>query len=535
MASSRPLIFGEYFETGRPETASPFLTPTSRHLGHNLPLKSALTSAFLLIFSFCLIQFTNASDIGYFTLILVYFFAGIPSLIDSVEDLANMQINIDVLMTLAAFGSVLIGSPLEGALLLVLFAISGAMEDAVETKAKSALSHLHSLRPTRAFVVEDEGHIVERAVQDITVGTHIRVKSGEVVPLDGTVIKGASAVNLVHLTGENLPVTKTVGDAVPAGGQNLEGSLTLSVTHTSADSTLARIIQLVTQAQEARPKLQRWFDALSKRYATTIITLALSFTLLLPLVLGIPFFGTDGSLYRSLAFLIAASPCALIIAIPIAYLSAVSICAKRGILLKGGVVLDSLARCHAMAMDKTGTLTTGQLRCTTITPLNTLQYSPEQALAAAQAMELHTVHPIAEAIDRHAKKQKITPFPLDHFKTVPGYGIQADIHVDEDSVPAQMGNLAFITRSVDAETKQLLTTTCRAIEEQGELLAILKLGDDLFIFRFQDTLRPGIKETIQTLKQHNDLQIIMLTGDHPSNARAIAKAIGIDDYYANLK
>src|SRR5262249_3005571 len=154
--------------------------------------------------------------------------------------------------------------------------------------------HLHQLSPTKACVIEPDGYLLERSVKDISVGSHILVKAGEVVPLDGRVIDGISSVNLVHLTGESLPVTKKIGDEVPAGARNLEGTLTLQVTHSSSDSTLSRIIQLVTQAHEARPRLQRWFDRLSRSYALTIIGLFVFFALTLPFVLKIPFLGIEG-------------------------------------------------------------------------------------------------------------------------------------------------------------------------------------------------------------------------------------------------
>ena len=233
--------------------------------------------------------------------------------------------------------------------------------------------------------------------------------------MDGVVIDGISSVNLVHLTGESVPVTKKVGDDVQAGARNLEGALTLTVTHTSNDSTLARIIQLVTQAQEARPVLQRWFDKLSKSYATSVILLSAFFALILPWIYGIPYVGYEGSIYRALAFLIAASPCALIIAIPIAYLSAISVCARRGILLKGGITLDAIAHCTAMAMDKTGTLTTGHLTCLGIEALDPSS-SPDipRAWAIAHAMERNALHPIAKAILAYAQQHQV---PLRRSKT----------------------------------------------------------------------------------------------------------------------
>ncbi len=531
-AVSRPLVFEEYFETGQQEEASPFLTPSSRRWGHNLPLKAAFGALFLLIGAFLLHLSPTLSPLGYFLLIWVYFLAGIPSLIESIEDIANGQINIDVLMTLAAFGSVLIGSPFEGGLLLVLFALSAAMEDAVTSKAKSAISYLHKLSPSKATVILDDGQYIERSIRDIVVGTEILVKSGEVIPLDGTVVKGISTVNLVHLTGENLPQLRKEGDSVPAGGNNQEGALVLKVTHTSADSTLSRIIQLVTEAQEARPKLQQWFDKVSKTYATSIISLAFIFALTMPYILNVPFLGNEGSIYRSLAFLIAASPCALIIAIPIAYLSAVSICARRGILLKGGVTLDALAGCKTIAFDKTGTVTTGELQCLGIEPIGIVSKEQEkEALAIAHAMELNTVHPIARAILKYAQNSKVPPAKIENFKTIPGYGLEATFN----SVPVYIGNAEYIFDKLPKDVSDRVRSKIKESENNGELSAILLFGSTPFVMRFKDTLRSNIKPMMEQLQNVDKLRLVMLTGDHEQNARKIVEETGIKEFHADLR
>ena len=196
------IIFDEFFELGL-ESSSPFLTPVSRKWAVNIPLKVSILSAVLLTASFALSWIPEYLSLAYLLLVCVYFLAGIPSLIESIEELANLQVNIDVLMTLAAFSSVLIGSGFEGGLLLVLFALSASIEDAVTSKAKGSISSLKKLSPSKAVIVRDDGSLVDRAVSDVVVGAIILVKAGEVVPLDGIVIKGTSSVNLVHLTGES--------------------------------------------------------------------------------------------------------------------------------------------------------------------------------------------------------------------------------------------------------------------------------------------------------------------------------------------
>jgi heavy metal translocating P-type ATPase len=356
------------------------------------------------------------------------------------------------------------------------------------------------------------------------------------VPLDGIVVDGTSSVNLVHLTGENLPVTKKTGDTVPAGARNQEGALTVKVTHTSNDSTLAKIIQLVTQAQEARPALQRWFDSLSKSYAITIILLAFFFAISLPLLLDIPFLGREGSVYRGLAFLIAASPCALIIAIPIAYLSAVSSCAWKGILLKGGIVLDALASCKAIAFDKTGTLTTGNLAFLGIEPIHQKNGSiqSEEAFHIAASMERNAVHPIAKAILAHAGAK--TPFiPLTDFKSVPGYGLEASAKTSQGSRYVYIGNPEFIFPKVSEEAASKLRQKIDAVQKQGELVAVMLIDESVYLLRFSDTLRPEIRKTVEALQNKQGLEVVMLTGDHQDTARRVAEEVGIKEFHANLR
>lgn len=530
-----PEVFTDFFALGQEESVSPFLRPDSRAWSINLTLKASIVAAVLLVMSFICSFSPQTEPFGHLILIFVYFLAGVPALIEATEDLFDGEINIDILMTLAAFSSILIGSGMEGGLLLVLFALSGAMEDAVTTKAKDSISSLHKLSPTRACVVEPNGILIERSIKDIAIGTIILVKAGQVVPLDGNVIEGTSSVNLVHLTGENLPVTKIVGDTVPAGARNMEGALTIQVTHTNEDSTLARIIELVTQAQGARPVLQRWFDKLSRAYAMTIILLATFFALIFPYLLNIPFLGVEGSVYRAIAFLIAASPCALIIAIPIAYLSAVSACANKGILLKGGTTLDALAQCRTVAFDKTGTLTTGELVCVKIEPLLPHeQLSIDTALATAYAMERNAVHPIATAITKYVEQQKIqNTVSISQFKSIPGYGIEAIVNLPVGPQPAYIGQPSYIAEKLPVAERQSLLKRTREIEEEGELLTVLLIGTASFIFHFRDTPRTKVSNMLSAIRQRG-LNTVMLSGDHYNSARRIALELQIDRFHAGL-
>lgn len=517
-----PYVFDEFFDSGLSAENSPFIRATSKSFGKNISLKASLAGGLCLAASFILLM-TEHTALSHLFLVFVYFLAGMESLIGALEDLLKFEVNIDVLMVLAAFLSIVIGSGLEGGLLLVLFSFSGAMEEAVTAKAKSALSGLRALAPPVAYSVQSDGSIIERSVKDIEVGEQILVKAGEVVPLDGEVIQGGSSVNLVHLTGENLPVPKQIGDIVPAGARNLEGTLTIKVSHNSTESTLARLIKLITEAQEAKPRLQWWIDRLSRGYALSIIGVSLAFALFFPLLSSDPYFGREGSIYRALTFLIAASPCALVIAIPMGYLSAISCCARKGILLKGGIILDALASCKTFAFDKTGTLTKAELKVINYRMLNQSATSPETLLQMGLSLEQNAVHPIALAICKLATEKKLTPLTPSSFRVRPGFGVEAEIH----------GKKAYVGRPEGFAVD--IGSAWQEAQSKGGLLAIIAYGEDVLLLSFEDTPRPHIKDLIKRLKERFQIKTLVLTGDHQASAKRIANLVGVDEFYAELK
>ncbi len=476
-----------------------------------------MLAAFLLAAAFVL-SFTSSLGSA-LTLSAVYLLVGTPALINSLKDLSRWDINIDVLMTLAALLSVVIGSGMEGALLLVLFELSAGMEMVVGEKTRSSVLHLNRLSPRSAWVVGQQGHLTEQSVREIAVGTMILVKAGEIIPLDGVVIEGRSFVNLVYLTGESAPLSKQVGDEVPAGAGNLDGTLTIKVTRSSGDSTLSRIIKLITSAQETKPQVEQFLDRFGKIYASSIILLSLFFAIVLPHIFSIPYLGPEGGIYRALAFLIAASPCALILATPTAYLSAISSCAKRGVLPKGGIVLDAVTKCRTIALDKTGTLTTGALVCTEQTHL----YGPplENALFLAASLERNAVHPIAKALVDLAKSKNIPLKAVDHFNASAGYGLEGAI----EGQAIAIGHRDFIQQKIGS------IFTLPPIQQMS---TYLWASGSVVLFQFQDALRPGVKETVLSLKKEQ-LKVVMLTGDHLVNATPIAQETGIDEVYADLR
>ncbi|AHK63531.1 Cadmium-transporting ATPase [Chlamydia avium] len=520
-----PEILNNFFDSGMTEDTSPMLSQGNRLLSRNLSLKSA----FLALSTYLLGLITywcHAENISHLFIIFTFFLAGTPALITSLDDIAKKTINIDILMTSAAFGSIFIGGALEGALLLVLFAISESLEQMVSGKAKSTLSSLKHLAPTIAWVVREGGNLHKVPVNQVQVGDIICIKSGEIVPLDGQIIHGSSSINLMHLTGEKTPKFCKEGSIVPAGAHNLEGSFNLRVLKTGADSTIAHIINLVIQAQKSKPRLQQRLDKYSSKYAITIFTISIAIAVLLPLFTSIPFLGSHSALYRALAFLIAASPCALIIAIPIAYLSAINACAKHGVLLKGGVVLDRLASCNSIVMDKTGTLTTGNLtciRCETFGPDN------PDFLPSILALEQSSTHPIAEAIVTFLTNKHITPRLADQYHTIPGQGVRGIFQGEE----AFVGRVHTALHNIPSSYIQEIEQRIALARQRGEICSLAYLSSHYALFYFKDTPRPNAKEIVQELKKEG-YAISMLTGDHHISAQNTAKLLGISEVFSDL-
>jgi len=519
-------IFDEFFSSNMDETISPFLTPSSRRWGKHLPLKATLIAAFFLILSFIL---SNPSLVA-ICLLFSYFFAGTHALIAAIDDLLNLEINIDILMTLSAFLSFLIGSGKEGALLLVLFALSGAIDERVRKKANHNLRALKALAPTKAYVLQKDQSLALYSVRAIKPGDQIYIRAGDIIPLDGEVVSGASSINLVHLTGENQPQSVDAGSEVFSGSTNIDGPLVVKVSHTSSDSTIARIIQMVAAAREMKPRMARFIDTFSSRYAKGVILFAFLFALAAPLVFQMDYLGPEGSFYRAIAVLIAASPCALVIAIPISYLSSIGACAKQGILLKGGSVLDALLKCRIFAFDKTGTLTEGNLRLTQVDAFGQT-YDETQIFALASALERGAHHPIAEAICRAATDKKIAPLPLEEHKMVAGYGMQAQFEDKRLSI----GNRAWILPKLTRPPANEILQKLDEVEKNGEVHTLFLFEDRLYLFTFEDIVREGIQKTLTTLKDRYGLELVMLTGDHEASAQRIAQQVGLTRYFSNLR
>ncbi len=528
------ISFGEFFSSGRNATISPFLTSKSRRWAKDLSLRISIFSALLLIVAFTVSFFPSLQSLSLLLQVMIYFSVGTPALIDAVREISSFKINIDVLMVLAAFLAIFIGSSIEGCLLLVLFSISSAMENYVSMKAKSTLSRLSQIAPTSAQVLGANGKIVEKSVKDIAINEEILIRAGEVIPLDGVIVKGASSVNVSHLTGEHVPMRVQEGMEVASGAVNVEGSLTVRVTKIGSQSTISRMIQLVYQAHESRPKLQSWFDRFGQKYSIIVISLSLFFALALPLMIPqLSYFSVAGSVYRALAFLVAASPCALIIAVPIAYISSINASARQGVLLKGGASLDALAKVKAVAFDKTGTLTSGELECVCMTDLKGHLIEDQlEILSVARALEQHAIHPIADALVNLANFHKVQSCELEDSRALPGLGIEATAQLRGSKLPVAIGSISYISSKLPEAQAALLS---KHDNSQGHLVSAILIGEEVFLLQFVDHLRPDVPNILKRLKKKLGLKTYILSGDNQLSVERIAKNLSVDQYFGALK
>lgn len=518
-----PYIFDEFFAVGMEESVSPFLTPSSKKWGRSLPLKSSILAALFLIAALITVKFNTT--LAYLFLTATYFLVAPLAIQSTLKDLMNLEININVLTAISAFLALGLKSPFEGALLLVLFEISSTVERSVSKKAKSAVHELHKIEPKNAIVVKGE-KLISKSLSEIEMGELVLIKAGEVVPLDGKIVSGNSSLNLSHITGESRPISVSVGDEIVAGSMNLEGKLIIIVIRARMNSAIEKIVKLITHAQEGKPKLQRFIDRLGQSYATLIIFLTFAFAVLLPIFFKMSYFGYEGSIYRALSFMIAASPCALVLATPTAYLSAISACAKKGIVIKGGIILDALTSCKNIAFDKTGTLTKGDLTLISIENIEG-QIDFKEALLLAESLERNSTHPIANAICKRAQEEK-ERFELHDFKNLPGFGVEGKL---ADGRVIFFGNLNYF--------KEHFKESLDNIVNEGNILAFLVVTHTteraaVVLFRFIDTIREEAKQVILDLKELK-LSPLIFTGDNKVNCEIVANCVGISDFYAELK
>ncbi|MFC6590923.1 heavy metal translocating P-type ATPase [Deinococcus lacus] len=461
---------------------------------------------------------------------LAYLAGGIPAGREALHSLlAEKKLDVDLLMVLAALGAASIGQAADGAILLFLFSLSNTLQDWALGRTKRAIEALMDLNPAGATVRRTgaDGRPVEQWCElgEIRIGDLLVIKPGERIAADARVVRGTTAVDESPITGESRPIDKEVGAALASGTVNLNGSVEAEVLRPAGESTLARLVALMEDAQTQKSRT----ETLSERWESPYATLVL---LAVPLVYaGLHFLGgldTAQAWYRAMTFMVVASPCAVVISTPAVMLSAMAAAARAGVLFKSSAALDTLAQVGTIAFDKTGTLTQAKMTLTRL-----VADDEAQALALAAGLEAHSEHPIAQAIVTAARERGITPIAVRDAQAIPGHGIEA-FPVGGEGERAWAGNLRLMER----QGASLLPAQAAALQElsaQGSSAVVLGVGSRvLAVMGVADALRPGIAQAVAGLRAAGIAHLVMLTGDHEAVAQAVAREVGLTEYRAGL-
>ena len=436
--------------------------------------------------------------------------------------LRNFNLNINALMSIAVTGAVLIGQWPEAAMVMFLFTVAELIEAKSLDRARNAIGSLMQLTPQTATVQQADGTWLEQSAKAIALAARVRVKPGERIALDGTVRAGQSSVDQSPITGESLPVEKTVGDKLFAGTINQAGSLEYEVTAAAGDSTLARIIHAVEQAQGAKAPTQRFVDSFSRIYTPAVFVLAVLVAVAPPLLLAAPWFDW---LYRALVLLVVACPCALVISTPVTIVSGLAAAARKGILVKGGVYLESGHRLQVLALDKTGTLTHGK---PVQTDMHVLDPTAVDAPLIAASLAHRSDHPVSLAIAQEAQRQSPRWLDVQGFSALPGRGVKGEVagqvyHLGNHRLVEELG-LCSSTLEVRLD----------ALEREGKSVIVLcDSRRPLVLFAVADTVKDSSREAIEQLHALG-IKTLMLTGDNAHTAAAIARQVGIDEARGDL-
>jgi Cd2+/Zn2+-exporting ATPase len=441
-----------------------------------------------------------------------------------IRNLFRLQFDMNTLMTVAIIGAAAIGEWGEGAVVVVLFAISEALERFSMQKARQSIRSLMNIAPKEALIRRGSSELTV-SVDEIQVGDVMIVKPGQKLAMDGVVIKGTSTINQAAITGESVPVTKTVNDEVFAGTFNEEGLLEVRVTKRVEDTTISKIIHLVEEAQAERAPSQAFVDRFAQYYTPAIMALAIGIAVIPPLL------GAEWGdwIYRGLSLLVVGCPCALVISTPISIVTAIGNAAKNGVLIKGGIHLEEAGRISAVAFDKTGTLTKGFPEVTDIVAFG--GRSESELISIAAAIERRSQHPLASAIVRKAKQMGADlPLLVDDFQSITGKGVKASVD----------GQLYFIgsPKLFDELRSGIIDTArerIRTLQTQGKTVMVLGTQQEVLAFiAVADTVRDSSKAVIEELHSIGVQKTIMLTGDNQATADAIGNQLGLDEVKAEL-
>ncbi len=438
--------------------------------------------------------------------------------------LRKLRPDMNLLMTIAAIGAIGIGEWFEAATVTFLFALALLLESWSVGRARRAIGALMDLSPTRARIMTSgNGRIEEVSVQEVPVGAVAVVRPGEKVPLDGIIVSGSSHINQSAITGESIPVGRVVGDEVFAGTINEDGAFEFKVTKRAEDTTLARIIHMVEEAQSRRAPSEQWVQKFARYYTPAMMGVALFIALVIPL-----FAGDWGKwFYEALVVLVIACPCALVISTPVSIVAGLTSAARAGVLIKGGVHLEAPAQLQAIAFDKTGTLTDGKPEVQQVVPLS--GHTGEELLSRAAALEAMSEHPLAKAIMRRAENEQVSINGVANFRSVRGKGAEGDIQ----GRPFWIGSHRLMHER-GGETPEF-HQKAEELEDAGH--SVVAVGNENHVcglISISDSMRTDLKKVIESLKASGIKRTVMLTGDNEGTARAVAEAVGIDEFRAEL-
>jgi len=436
----------------------------------------------------------------------------------------RLQPDMNLLMTVAVACAIAINEWFEAAAVAFLFSLSLLLESWSVNRARRAVAALMDLAPPMARVLQANGSTAEIPPAQVPVGGLLVVKPGERIPLDGRVKEGESDVNQAPITGESQPVYKSPGDSVFAGTINGDGALQIESTKPSGDTTLAKIIRMVGEAQSRRGPSEQWVEKFATVY-TPVVMFSASLVFLIPTFV----FGLDSStwFYRSLVLLVIACPCALVISTPVSIVAGLTAAARQGVLVKGGVYLEAPAHLMAIAFDKTGTLTAGHPQVVELVPLS--GHDERELIELAAAMELHSEHPIARAVLDYAVAQGVTPANASSFQVIKGKGATAIIAGRK----YWLGSHKYL-EELRQETKEI-HDRLESISARGR--SVVAIGNSEHVcglIALADMTRPGVAQVLQQLRAEGIEHLVMLTGDNRPTAEAVAREVGVDEVHAEL-
>lgn len=440
------------------------------------------------------------------------------------RSLVSFRPDMNLLMSVAVVGAVLIGEWFEAATVAFLFSLSLLLESWSVGRARRAIASLMDLSPPIAHLRDETDQVSDVAPADVPVGSAVIVRPGEKISLDGRVTSGISGVNQAPITGESVPVEKETGDEVFAGTINGDGLLEIETTKAADDTTLARIIKMVGDAGSKRAPSEKWVEKFAAVYTPAVMIVALLMLLIPPLA-----FGGEWSvwLYRSLVLLVIACPCALVISTPVSVVAALAAAARNGVLIKGGVFIELPAQLKAIAMDKTGTLTQGAPAVVDVVPMN--GHDGADLLIRASALELNSNHPLARAIVEETKRRNIKITPAENFETIQGRGASGVINGKR----YWLGSHRYLEQR-GQETPEV-REQLKSMQEAGRTVVVIGNDDHVCGFiTLADAIREETRDVIRQLHEAGIKQLVMLTGDNQGTAKAIAQEAGIDEVHAEL-